>query len=163
MVNFCTFSADRKYRYTLKHTWRDGLLMVMPEKSCVWIGLNPSTADESKLDPTLGKIKGFSTRFGYNTFIMLNLFAFRATDPKVMIKADDPVGPDNDINIIEACAKVDLVVCAWGGCGGHLNRDKQVLEMLEPFRNKLHCIGRTLAGFPRHPLYISYKVPLQKI
>ena len=77
--NICAFSPDRVYRYTLLHSWAD---MLSPElKTIAWIALNPSTADENQLDPTLRRIRVFSAAWGYNSFMMLNAFAFRATDP----------------------------------------------------------------------------------
>ena len=92
--NPCVFSPCRKWRYLLKHTWRD---MLDPEERAIaWIALNPSTADENQLDPTLRRIRGYTRDMGCNTFYMLNLFAYRATDPKVMRAAEDPIGPEND-------------------------------------------------------------------
>ena len=105
--NICAFSPDRVYRYTLLHSWAD---MLSPElKTIAWIALNPSTADENQLDPTLRRIRGFSAAWGYNSFMMLNAFAFRATDPKEMERAADPNGPENDAYLLAETAKVDKV------------------------------------------------------
>src|SRR4051794_1235729 len=87
-------SDDRVYRYSLSRTWS-------PTKGAVtFIGLNPSTADENELDPTLRRIVGFAHAWGYGTFHMANLFAFRATDPVAMRAAPEPVGPDNDEHLL---------------------------------------------------------------
>ena len=59
------------------------------------IGLNPSTADETTNDPTVRRCIGFSRRWGFAGLEMLNLFAFRATDPRVMLRAFNPVGARN--------------------------------------------------------------------
>ena len=77
MQNDCIFSADRRYRFVLKHTWEP----LFPPKLCTWIGLNPSIADETQLDPTLRRIRAFSAAWGYNGFIMTNLFGLVSTDP----------------------------------------------------------------------------------
>jgi hypothetical protein len=60
------------------------------------IGLNPSTADHRKLDPTLRRVRNFAQKWGLGGFVMLNLFAYRATEPRDMKRAEDPVGPKND-------------------------------------------------------------------
>ena len=149
--NPCEFSPCRTWRYTLRHTWAglfDGL-----ERAIVWIGLNPSTADENQLDPTLRRIRGYSMAWGYNTFYMLNFFAYRATDPQAMRRAADPVGPENDRWILETAAKADLVMCAWGRHGLFLERQRRVQELLDGFN--LKCLEKTADGIPKHPLYLK--------
>jgi len=141
------FSPDRRYRYSLRHRWAD----LFAEKAICWIGLNPSTAKEDTLDPTLNRIKGFSTAWGYNCFFMLNLFAFRSTDPRDMMLADDPVGPDNDRLLIETAHRCGVVVAAWGVHGEYQDRANQVCRLLEGV--PLMAIGVTQAGAARHPLY----------
>lgn len=149
--NTCIFSPCRTWRYALRHTWADS-----PddrERSIVWIGLNPSTADENQLDPTLRRIRNYSRDWGFNTFHMLNLFAFRATDPRAMRRAPDPVGPDNDRWMLETARHADRIICAWGRHGRHLGRDAAVLALLQDF--PLECLDRTKDGMPRHPLYLK--------
>ena len=82
-----------------------------------WIGLNPSTADEGRLDLTLWRLRAYTHRFGFRTFKMLNLFAYRATDPRVLKSVADPVGPDNDRHLREVCRQAARVVCCWGADG----------------------------------------------
>ena len=96
----------------------------------MWIGLNPSTADEQQLDPTLTRIRGFSEREGYDGFLMTNIFGFRATDPKVMRNTPDPVGPENDAALLEAAQRCDKVVAAWGAHGVHQDRALAVAKLL---------------------------------
>ena len=95
--NECVFSKCRTWRYVLKHTWRD--LLDTEERALVWIALNPSTADENQLDPTLRRIRGFTMAEGGNTFYMLNLFAFRATDPRNLKAAADPIGLPRNLHV----------------------------------------------------------------
>jgi len=127
-MNACFFSPDRHYRYLLIHKW-NGLF---PERACVWIGLNPSIADEAKLDNTLRRIRGFSAAAGFNSFYMANLFALVATDPKVMKVHPAPVGPENDEHIVRALKKVATVFVAWGTHGKHFDRDRQVRSLVQP-------------------------------
>lgn len=101
--------------------------------AATWLGSgwNPSTADESRLDPTLWRLRAYAHRFGFRAFTMLNLFAYRATDPRVLRRAADPMGPDNDRYLLEVCRQAALVVCCWGTDGEYRGRDRQVLELLE--------------------------------
>jgi hypothetical protein len=83
---------------------------------------------------------------------MLNIFAYRATDPLVMRLAEDPIGPQNDRHILENCKQSQLVVAAWGMHGMYRNRQQEVLRLLAEV--KVHCLGVTKSGCPRHPLYL---------
>ena len=156
--NICAFSPDRVYRYTLLHSWAD---MFAPElKTIAWIALNPSTADENQLDPTLRRIRGFSAAWGYNSFMMLNAFAFRATDPKEMERAANPNGPENDAYLLAETAKVDKVICAWGTHAALNDRQNQIRALLKD--RPLYYLKLTKDGFPSHPLYLkSDLVPIR--
>jgi hypothetical protein len=150
MPNPCVFSPCRKYRYRLEHDWRD---MLSAGKSIMWIGLNPSTADENDLDPTLRRIRGFSTDWGFDSFIMTNLFAYRATKRADMLRYSHPIGPDND-RILQECAESSqIIITAWGNDGSHMGRDRHVLSLLP--RKKVFCLGRNGDGTPCHPLYLA--------
>lgn len=131
------------YRYGLFRRWDDG------EGVAVFIGLNPSTADAEKDDPTIRRCVAFAKAWGCSRLDMLNLFAFRATDPGVMKKADDPVGPLNDA-YLEMAKSARFVVAAWGVHGTHLGRDKVVRAMLP----NLSFLRLTKDGHPGHPLYL---------
>jgi hypothetical protein len=143
------FSPDRCYRYTLTRVWDPA------GKKLVFIGLNPSTADEHRLDPTLRRCLRFGYDWGYGRFDMLNLFAFRATDPRAMKAAAEPIGPDNNAHIKLVCARADLVVACWGTHGSFKRRDRAVKAMLEAEGIKLHYISLSRDGHPKHPLYLS--------
>lgn len=147
------FSDDRIYRYTLYREWpaenaREGCVM--------FIGLNPSTADEVKDDPTIRRCKGFARSWGFRRMFMLNLFAFRATNPREMMAATDPIGPDNDRWLCEHAESSAIVVAAWGRHGEFQGRDRAVRRFLR----KIYQIGD--AEYPRHPLYLkSDLVPVE--
>jgi hypothetical protein len=139
-------SPCRTYRYTL---WRefgdqggDGYAM--------FIGLNPSTADEVNDDPTIRRCIAFAKSWGYGALCMANLFAFRATEPADMFAADDPVGPDNDSYLVKLAQDAGVVVAAWGTNGIHMARDRAVRDLLP----NLQCLRKTQAGHPGHPLYL---------
>jgi hypothetical protein len=120
----------------------------------VFIGLNPSTADEKENDPTIRRCIDYAKRWGYQGMVMLNLFAFRATDPKEMKKQSDPVGPRNDAVIRAVCEEHPLVIACWGNHGAHLERDLRVMVLLQGMYSKVFCLGRTYAKKPLHPLYV---------
>ena len=148
MVSGATFSKCRKYRWTL---WRleDGC---EPHQLCVWLGLNPSTADEKLDDPTIRRCMRFTRDWGFKGYLMLNIFAYRATDPKVMKKQSDPIGEFNDDAIMSMTNNSGLNVAAWGTHGEFMDRGMNVRNMLAT-RN-LHHLGLTKHGHPKHPLYL---------
>lgn len=154
MENTCHFSPDRRHRYTLLHR----INPLFGERLIMWIGLNPSTADEQQLDPTLTRIRSFSEREGFDGFLMTNIFGFRATDPKVMRGTRDAVGPENDEALLAAAQRCEIIVAAWGAHGIHQDRALAVAKLLA--RHKLWCLGTTKDGFPKHPLYVKGDQPL---
>jgi hypothetical protein len=153
MQRTARFSRCSEYRYTLSRTWDKSLPRVL------FIGLNPSTADDQRDDPTVRRCIGFASEWGYGGLILVNLFAYRSTDPNGLTEVDDPIGPENDRWISVEQAKADRVVAAWGNHGVLLNRDTAVLESL----NQAYCLGITKAGCPRHPLYIAAGTRMKKI
>lgn len=138
------FSDDRVYRYTLWRVWeRTDYVMFM--------GLNPSTADETKDDPTIRRCIGFAEDWGFGGLCMVNIFAYRATLPADMKKAKDPIGPKNDYHIALCGMRSGLNVAAWGVHGIHNGREKEIPLLL----HSLCHLGLTKGGHPRHPLYLS--------
>lgn len=154
-MNECLFSPDRRYRYSLTHDMRDPLFApTTPIERIVFIGLNPSKADESVLDPTLRRIRGYTRLLGGNLFVMLNLFSFRATDPKAMLREPDPVGPQNDEVLAAETVTAKVVVLAWGCHGTHRGRDQEVRGLLKAWGVPMMALRLTKEGHPEHPLYL---------
>lgn len=147
----CVFSPCHKYRYTLECRWGRG-------RPAMWIGLNPSTADTQKLDPTLRRIREFTKKFGFSAFVMTNLFAWRATVPTDMMMAAEPVGKDNDEMLLQTADKAGVVIAAWGTDGCFRGRDESVSRLLH--RYQLNCVEITKHGHPRHPLYVKGEAEL---
>jgi len=139
-------SPDGLYRYWLSRIWDIG------GPVAVFIGLNPSTADHLFDDPTITRCIRYADRWGKGGLIMLNLFAYRATDPKQLKETDDPVGPDND-KYIREWSREGLNVCCWGVHGGYLGRDKVVKKMVEDHNPQVLAFSKN--GYPRHPLYLK--------
>lgn len=136
---------DRRWRYELRRVWDEKPL-------CAFIGLNPSTADETHDDPTVRRCIGYAVRWGYGGLIMLNIFAYRSTDPRRLAEVLDPVGPRNDEFILSGVAEAEMTVAAWGVYGNWQRRGDWVRAMLGD--RALHALGLTKSGEPRHPLYL---------
>lgn len=141
-------SPCRTYRYTL---WREFGGVLDDSRYVMFIGLNPSTADEVENDPTIRRCIGFAKSWGYNTLCMVNLFAFRTKEPADMLKVADPIGPDNDQYLVSLAREASVVVAAWGNDGAHLGRDAAVRAMLP----NLYCLSKTKAGQPGHPFILK--------
>lgn len=138
-------SACRNYRFALWRIWDE-------TKPCVmFVGLNPSTADETEDDPTLTRCINYAKAWGYGGVCMANLFAFRATAPASMMSAKDPVGSENDHWLKQLSQGAAIVVAAWGNDGCYLGRSGEVKSLL----NDLHCLRMNKSGEPAHPLYLK--------
>lgn len=148
-----TFSPCRRYRYALWRILQDDPTKTYTANYAMFIGLNPSTADEVEDDPTIRRCKAFAKAWGYDTLCMTNLFAFRATLPQDMKAAADPVGDKNDETLIDLARHAGIVVAAWGVDGAYRGRGEFVRKMLAG--NKLHYLTLTKAGHPGHPLYLK--------
>lgn len=149
------YSDCEAYRYTLTRVWDAA------RPRAAFVMLNPSTATEVQNDPTVERCERRARALGYGAFRVLNIFAYRATDPRVMRAAADPVGPGNDAAILAALPWAGRVVCAWGTHGAHLDRGPQVAAMLRGAGARLWHLGLSKAGHPKHPLYIGYDVQPQ--
>lgn len=149
-------SGDGLYRLTL---WREWSMEV--NRYAVIVGLNPSTADAVLNDRTINRCIAFSKAWGMDALCMLNLFALRTKDPEVMKVHPDPVGPGNDTTLIDLAKGASVVVAAWGTHGVHQARDVAVSMLLKQAGIRMHCLGVTKAGHPKHPLYLSKSTALQ--
>lgn len=115
--------------------------------------LNPSTADAVTNDATIKRCIALSRRWGWPALVVVNLFAWRATEPKELRKVPDPIGPQNDVFICDAARGARSIVVAWGANGSFRNRDLDVVQMLKERGHTLLCIAGYKPGVARHPLY----------
>jgi len=149
------FDPDRTVRYWLWRCWDPG------KRFLVFIGLNPSTADEKENDPTVERMERRAREYGYGGLIVVNIFSYRATDPEDMKDSAeagiDVIGEHNDFAIQSAASLAGIIVCGWGADGGYLGRSKEVQKLLEGHGELLTHLGLTKNGNPKHPLYLSYK------
>ena len=143
-------SECKKYRYSLTRIWDESKPKVM------FVMLNPSTADGTQDDPTIRRCIGFAKSWGYGGMHVCNLFAYRATDPKELLKVDNPFGDQNIWVTRKLVEEVEIVVCAWG--------NKPILDkfqnlstflLLHYCHEKQHYIEMSKDGIPKHPLYLK--------
>lgn len=141
-------SSDGRYRYRLWRSWGPGT-------RCVWVMLNPSTADSNIDDPTIRKCVGFAQRWGHEGIEVVNLFAWRATKPSELYTVADPVGPRCDEALMAAVSSHEHVVLAWGNNGVLKGRGQEVFDLIrgECIPGALHKTGQDQPG---HPLYLPY-------
>lgn len=145
-----------KYRYVLRRAIPSVQRWVRP---CTFIMLNPSTADASVDDPTIRRCIKFAERERCTVLNVVNLFAYRATDPKDLLIAIDPVGPDNLKYLEEELNGVNSVMIAAWGANKMAARMVPTLKSL--VKGSLVCLGKTKEGSPRHPLYVPADQPLE--
>jgi len=141
------FSADRRYRYRLWRRWSDA-------KPACFCMLNPSTANETELDPTLRRCVGFARAWGCGGLEVVNLFAIVSPDPKVLLTDPDPVGEGNDEAIFAAADRANVLVVGWGAFPEARERARAVAAVLGCGGRPPMCLGTTVCGHPRHPLYL---------
>jgi len=138
------FSPCRRYRYALWRIWNES------KPPAMFVGLNPSTADEVNNDNTVSSCIRYARDWGYGSLVMTNIFAYRARYPKDMKAQEDPVGPENDRHLLELAGKAGVVVAVWGNDGRYRGRSAEVRRLIP----RLHCLVMTKAGEPHHPLYL---------
>jgi hypothetical protein len=153
MILGAHFSADRKYRWSLRRIWQPAAPLVC------YVLLNPSTADETLNDPTVSRCQTRALNDGFGGLLVVNIFAWRSTDPADLYQIIDPVGGlPNDMAITDAALESDLVVCGWGKHGALRDRGKEVLELIRRAGKVPHALRINSDGSPAHPLYLPYKL-----
>lgn len=143
MYKEALLSEDRVYRYSLSRIWDESKPYVL------FVGLNPSMADENEDDPTIRRCIDYAKSWGYGGLKMANLFAYRATLPSDLKKAEEPIGTDNNTHIKDMSSNAAVTVVAWSNDGTYLERDKKVLSLI----NNPMCLNINKSGQPSHPLY----------
>jgi hypothetical protein len=147
----CTLTGidhPRLYRYELIRRWGDDPMLE-------FVMLNPSTADAHQDDPTIRRCIGFAKRWGYGALLVRNLYAYRATDPSMLVNVADPIGPANRDYLGNRIAH--CTIAAWGAhpaaTGWWNGYPYDITKAVT--RKNLYCLGRTSSGAPRHPLYVK--------
>ena len=159
MYKEAVISDDRKYRYTLYREWAEDP-MFEGIQVLNFVMLNPSTADAAQDDPTIRKCIGFAKHNKYNAIRVVNLFAYRATNPKDLqkfyVEGGDIVGERNDEYVAEIPPE-ETVVAAWGSTfKNEYFWKRRVEKTINLLNRKMRCLRKTQEGRPWHPLYVPY-------
>ena len=158
MVRTATISDDGLYRYDLTRRWGEGPVVL-------WIMLNPSTADGLQDDPTIRRCIGFTKAWGWNGLAVVNRYAFRSADPKALLSAKNPMGPENAAYWRKWFDQAVFAVAAWGAWKPPKGLPPWGVDLswCNPMHfagrsnTPLYCLGTTKDGAPRHPLYVAAK------
>lgn len=138
------FSACDRYRYRLWRIWDES------RPTVAFVGLNPSTADATKDDPTIRRCVRFADDHGYGGLVMLNLYAWRSTDPSALHTSDRSGEADNLAMISATVQTVARMVAAWGSHPLASPRGASLRSAVGGW----WCLGTTKGGHPRPPLYV---------
>jgi len=143
--NGAVFSSCNYYRYALWRIWDKSKPQIM------FIGLNPSTADETNNDPTITRCINYATSWGFGSIYMVNIFSYKTTYPKELKNVSDPIGKETDIWIKRIYKRSEMCIASWGNNGQLLNRSDEIRRLIP----KMYCLKITKSGEPSHPLYLK--------
>ena len=141
------------------------------------IGVNPSTADEQKDDPTVRKMKTIAKANGFDGVVILNVYPLICTDPNKLPEAAEAkiingnhAIWDGEIQYFQKNSQKSddfiTVWCAWGDLvekRSYLKAEAEKIFKSFPEETKFVCIGKTKKGNPKHPLYASGKSKLTEM
>lgn len=153
-------SLDRKNRY---------LLGTRGNKSLICCGVNPSYASPEDLDPTMKRVESFAEACGYDSYVMINLYPMRATNPQDMhLEVNEEIVKSNleHIKAVLSGGNCDI----WAAWGNNISSRKylkrcleQIVEIADLHSCKWYMIGDiTKEGNPRHPLYLNKQCDKKK-
>jgi hypothetical protein len=140
--------SNKKYRYALWRIWDRS------KRALLFVGLNPSTANEIHNDPTIVRLANFAKSWGYGGLYCGNLFSLVSANPDVLWISpctEQPGGP-TDMALQQMRSLSSIVMVGWGNEGR--NAGKRPEEVLKLLGVPVYCIKTTLSGEPIHPLYM---------
>ena len=154
MIRHADISDCGRYRYTLRRTWGSTASTV------TFLMLNPSIADANIDDPTILKCITLAKNWEFGGIAVINMYAWRSTDPLGLIGIADPVGPDNDRWIADVAYQSNRIVLAWGRherLGSMLAARAFVVRRILRKRagGEIGVLGKNSDGSPKHPLYLK--------
>ncbi|MBA7715433.1 hypothetical protein ES703_124479 [subsurface metagenome] len=149
------FDQHRAYRFILWRFWNDS-------PRVLFIGLNPSTANELQNDPTIRRCLGFAEKWGYGGMFFCNLYSYISTDPR-LLSSEEALHAANIPAITMATSLSVLTVAAWGDGVELVENGKSVAEHVEELVAPSFCFGMTQKGNPKHPLYLPSDAELVEL
>lgn len=151
MTSGALFSEDRKHRYLLWRIWKQ------KTPSLLFIGLNPSTADDKMNDPTIRRLIKFAAGWGFGSLYCANLFTQVTPRPSDLIKVDNLAIEKSILSIQRSAEKCDTILFGWGSFKEAKMVSEQIVEMFP----RAKCLGVNHDGSPKHPLYLKATVSLE--
>ena len=142
-----------EYRYILGTRGKNPLIC---------IGINPSTADPDNLDNTLKSVERIALGNGFDSFIMFNVYAQRATSPDDMEKQCNLTLHEENLKAFSYVLSISENPTVWAAWGAIIEKRKylpdcvrDLLEAGERYGARWVCAGAiTKKGHPHHPLYL---------
>jgi hypothetical protein len=148
-------SSDNKYRYALGKKGKNTLYC---------FGINPSTATPEKYDPTITRVSRVAKKSGFDSFVMLNIYPQRATDPADLDKEVNSEQHEQNMSAVNMIQDGSYVWAAWGDLIKARPYLKdcliQIQYLLQTHKKDIHWVKMgelTKNGNPRHPLYLKYQ------
>lgn len=146
-------SSDNKSRFVLG---------IKGEKTLICFGVNPSTAEPNKLDRTMESVDRIAKNNGFDSWIMLNVYSQRATNPNDLDSYIDKALHKRNLEEIERIMSKGTCT-AWAAWGTLIKKRKYLIECLKDIDNiveKYDCKWITIGkaskeGHPHHPLYLK--------
>ena len=142
-----------EYRYILGTRGKNPLIC---------IGVNPSTARPDALDNTLKSVERIALGNGYDSFLMFNVYAQRATSPDDMEKVCNPILHAENLRAFRYILSISQRPAVWAAWGAVIEKRKYLPDCVrdlvalgEEFGAQWYCAGAiTKKGHPHHPLYL---------
>ena len=139
------------------------------QKPLICIGINPSTAEPDNLDNTLKSVQRIALAGGYDSFIMFNVYAQRATDPDAMERTCNPLLHRENMAAFDYVLSLSESPAVWAAWGAIIEKRGYLLDCLRD----MIAIGEkrgarwfsagpiSKKGHPHHPLYLRKDAPLE--
>ena len=142
-----------EYRYILGTRGKNPLIC---------IGINPSTAEPDNLDNTLKSVERIALGNGFDSFIMFNVYAQRATDPDAMEKVCNPLLHRENLEAFRYVLSISEKPAVWAAWGAIIEKRAYLADCVrdmvaagQEFGASWYCAGAiTKKGHPHHPLYL---------
>lgn len=140
------------------------------QKPLICIGINPSTAKPDDLDNTLKSVERISKFNGYDSFIMFNVYAQRATNPDDMEKLCNIRLHNENMKAFEYVLNLSREPSIWAAWGNIIEKRpylkdcvKDMIDISLKYDSKWYSCGKiSKKGHPHHPLYLKSDTPLDK-